>query len=597
MVTKTRLLLLALALSACHAPAPQGLPPSARARRVVLLSLDGLAAQRHQAMLARGAYRHPQGLAAFAKQGWCAARAIPPNPTLTSVSHATIATGALPQEHGIVANRFHLPGTPLGATVSGFDAPWEAEPLWAVLRRQGKKAGVVTFPGCDGTTPQRTAEFFMVYVNEPWARPRLLELPAPEGQAELEVTLAQRGQEHEVRFSLPLWRGAGSWQWEGVEVADAGGNRQVVRPGEWFPLAVSLPHPDGGSRTVGAWCLLQAVQQQPLAVRLYQGGFYALEASPRAFRELLEKQAGFWPGPPDDRALEATLAGKPGLSLEAYYQQLQRFSRFFTAATLATVQHMEFQLLLAYQPIVDEAEHALLVADQRQPGYTPELAATAEAFLHRVYLLADQAVGELAEALDLQRDALVVVSDHGMQPVWAQLAIPRLLADLGLCPPGETRNTLDPSCRIWAVPGGGVAHLYVNLAPADPFGLAQAKAREELLLQLTEALARLEAAGEPAIEAVIPRERAAPYGLAHPASGDCIVFPKPGVALGGAPQDPLWSAPPVPGMHGFLNHHPSMAAVFMARGAGLPRTVLPEAQLTQVAPLVLQLLASPAREQ
>jgi len=582
-------LLMLLLLGCPRTPAPP-LAPSAKAQRVVVVSLDGLAAERHNDLLAREVYRHPQGFAAFAQSGWLAPKAIPPNPTLTSVSHATIATGVLPQEHGIVANRFHLPGTPLGATVSGFDALWEAEPLWAVLRRLGKKAGVVTFPGCDGTTPQRTADFFMVYVNEPWARPKLLELSASEGKVELEVTLKAQGQEEKVRFPLALWPRDGGSRWEGLETTDARGNPQVVRPGDWFPLSVSLPHPDGGTRTVGAWCLLQAVHQEPPRVALYQGGFYALEATPRLYRELLEREAGFWPGPPDDRALAAAIEGKPGLTLEAYFQQLARFSRFFTAATLATVRHMDFQLLLAYQPIVDEAGHALLIKDPRQATFSEGMAHTSAEFLDRVYLLADQAVGQLAEALDLRKDALVVVSDHGMHPVWGQLNLARLLSDLGLCPPAQEPNALDPLCRIWVVPGGGVAHLYANLAQADPPGLLQATARGQLLLQVTEALARLEAAGEPAIEAVIPREKAAPYGLAHPAAGDLIVFARPGVGLGGLPRDPLWSNPSYAGMHGYLNHHPSMGAVFMARGAGLPPRRLPETPLTQVAPLVLQLL-------
>ncbi len=589
----SKLVLATLVFTSCHEP-PATLPPvRGRAQRVVLLSVDGLAATRHQRLLSTQAYRDPDGLARFAGGG-LAATAIPPNPTLTSVSHATIATGRLPQEHGIVGNRFHLPGTPLGATVSGFDHPWEAEPLWAAVHRRGGKVGVITFPGVDGTSAARRADFFMVYINRPAAPARMVELTTAdlEGSAlKVHVALEDGGKKETVTFSLRVVEDTGA---PALEVGE-GTEKRRVGVGEWFPLTVTRPHPDGGQKTLGSWCLLKALDLEPLRVVLYQGGFYALEAYPRTFRELVEREAGFWPGPPDDAALESGIAGKPGLSLAEYGQQLERFSRFFTAATLAAVRHMPFDLLLAYQPVVDEAQHALTLEDPRQPAYTPGLAATAQEFLDWTYLVADGAVGDLARALDLSRDALVVVSDHGISPVWAQVNLQTYLNQLGLCATTrqDQRMALAPDCTLWAVQGGGVAHLYANLATQEPTGLTTAGARHKLLLRATQALARLEAGGEPALEAVAPREQAEPWGLAHPGSGDLVVFPKLGVGLGGRLEDPLITAPPYAGMHGYLNHHPSMAAVFMARGAGVPQGPVASLPLTDVAPFVAKLLALP----
>ncbi|KDA52899.1 hypothetical protein EG19_08885 [Thermoanaerobaculum aquaticum] len=587
------LCLLALFLSSCQTPAPSSPGKGKKARRVVLLSLDGLAATRHRQLLEAQAYKDPEGLSSFSRYGFAPREAVPPNPTLTAVSHATIATAQLPQDHGIVANRFHLPVTPLGATVSGFDHPWQAESLWAAVRRQGGKVGVVTFPGCDGTTPERRADFFMVYVNQPASRPRWVELTAagPGETLQLEVSLNLRGQEEKVSFPLVVQSPAAGGGAPQLLVGD-GAQKQAVEVGQWFALRVKRPHPDGGEQTIGAWCLLVEIQLQPLRVVLYQGGFYAVEAQPRAFRELVEREAGFWPGPPDDRALEAGLRGERGLSLSQYGAQLARFSSFFTAATLAAVRHMDFDLLLTYQPVVDEAQHALLFTDPRQPGFSEGLSKTSGEFLDWTYQVADRAVGQLARALDLAQDALVVVSDHGIHPVWAQINLQALLEKEGLCGlrrEGE-RESLSPDCRLWAVQGGGVAHLYANLAAPEPTGLAAGPAREKLLLLATEALARLEAAGDKALEAVAPREKAQTWGLAHPYSGDLVVFPKPGIGLGGRPGDPLLSAPPYAGMHGFLNHHPSMAAVFLARGAGVPQKAPARVPLTQVAPFVTELL-------
>lgn len=586
------LLIIVTALWSCQSPGhnPQ---QQRKARRVVLLSLDGLAATRHHRLLSEGAYRDPEGLSRFATGGFAPRMALPPNPTLTSVSHATIATGSVPQEHGIVGNRFHLAGTPLGATVSGFDHPWQAESLWAAVRRQGGKVGVVTFPGCDGRSPERSADFFMVYTNQAAATPQWVELTDAHLRGEtltLEVPLLLENGEETARFAFRV-----------EPSPEPGGQPQLfllgetprgIRPGEWFSLTVQRPHRDGGQQTIGAWCLLKEVRTQPLRVVFYRGGFYAVEAYPRAFRELVEREAGFWPGPPDDRALEEGLHGRLGLSLAEYGQQLERFSGFFTAATLAAIREMGFDLLLTYQPVVDEAQHALLFTDPRQPGFSEGLAQTSAHFLDWTYQVADRAVGRLARALDLSRDALVVVSDHGIAPVWVQANLNALLVQHGLCATtrqGE-REGFSPACQLWAVQGGGVAHLYAHLQETEPTGLVASQAREKLLLAATEALARLEAAGEPALEAVAPREQAGAWGLDHPASGDLVVFPRPGVGLGGRLGDPLLGPPPYAGMHGYLNHHASMAGVFLARGAGVPHQSPHRVSLTQVAPFVAGLL-------
>lgn len=580
--------------TACLVNQPEK-PPNRPSRRVVLVSFDGLAAERHQRLVKERRYRDPEGLAAFYATGF-AAEAVPPNPTLTAVAHATIATGRLPHSHGIVGNRFHLPGNPAGATVSGFEQPWEAPSLWEVLGSRGKKVGVITFPGCDGTSPRRSADFFMMYTNQPHAPARFTVLE-PRGHGEeswhfsLEVKLQLSDSWEKLTFPIraraPREPG-GSWELQ-VGSGDRGG--QQVSLGDWFPLTVAVPHRDGGQQTVGAWCLVKEVRGFPPKLVLYQGAFYSLDAKPRAFRELVEREAGFWPGPPDDRALAEGLQGRMGLSLSEYGQQLERFASFFTAATRAAIEHMDFDLLLAYQPVVDEAQHALTVADPRQPIYTEGLSATASKFLDWTYLLADKAIGQLARALDFSRDTLVVVSDHGIQPVWLRANLQTWLLREGLCP-GQPGQPLSPQCQLWAVQGGGVAHLYLHLEDSEPTGLSTQARTSRLLLRAHEGLSRLEAAGEGLVEAMAPKEGLQVWGLAHPHSGDLVVFAKPGIVFGGRLGQPLYGPPPYAGAHGFLNHHPSMEAVFLARGAGVPHKVGGKKSLTEVAPFVLKLLGA-----
>ena len=589
--------------------------PRPPARRVVLLSLDGFGAERHRDNLRQGVYTDPDGVAAFAG-AYVVERAIPVNPTLTAASHASIASGAFPGVTGIVANVFKLPGTPIGQEVSGFDVPWGAEPLWQAFRRQGKRVGVLGFPGCDGTAPSRTADFGTTYVNTPFAGAHTLTfaasrfttvtLPAgwpsdsPARRTTFGVELTGAGLPAVATFTVTALDTTddGKADYDTLVVDDdadlTNGVLARVRAGEWFPLRLRAPHPDGGVRTVGGWCLLQALPADLDGVTVYRGGFYATEAYPRAFREALEAAAGFWPGPPDDRAVARREAGRDGITVPEMLVQMRRFSEYFTACATTAIERERFDLLLLYQPIVDEVEHRFLLVDPRQSDYTPARAAAARAAVTEAFRAGDRAVGELARGLDLTRDALVVVSDHGMAPVWESVQVNQLLQHAGLADAEKvgSRWRVAPSSRIVADAGGGCAHLYVNLegrerggvvGPADMAGVVQAAAV---------ALARAQVDGSNVVEKIVPRDGLAPFGLDSPASGDLVVFLSPGfsadsgIAAPGAP----WHAPAESnGRHGYLDTHAEMAAIWLARGAGVPRRRVAQESLTEVAAFVSRL--------
>ena len=365
----------------------------------------------------------------------------------------------------------------------------------------------------------------------------------------------------------------------------ANGVNARVRSGEWFPLRLRAPHPDGGSRTIGGWCLLQALPADLDGVAVYRGGFYATEAYPRAFREALEAAAGFWPGPPDDRAVARREAGREGLTAPEMLVQMRRFSEYFTACAKTAIDRERFDLLVLYQPIVDEVEHRFLLVDPRQPNYTPARAAAARAVVTEAFRAGDRAVGELARSLDLTRDALVVVSDHGMAPAWESVQVNQLLQDAGLADAEKvgSRWRVAPSSRMVAEAGGGCAHLYVNLEGREPGGVVGPADMAGMIQAAAVALARAQVDGSNVVETIIPREALAAVGLDAPASGDLVVFLHPGFGAGsgiGAPGAP-WHAPAESdGQHGYLAAHPEMTAVWVARGAGVPRRRVAEASLT-----------------
>jgi predicted AlkP superfamily phosphohydrolase/phosphomutase len=609
-----RVLLAALVAACAVRSAPPTTSRPVAARRVVLLSLDGLAAVHHRALLREGAYRDPDGLTAFEDGGYVVERALPAEPTLTAVSHASIASGAFPVKTGIVSNFFHLPGTPITQGVSGFNQAWGAESLWQSFRRQGKRVGVLTFPGCDDTVPSRTADFGMIYVNTPFARPREVVLTAsefaaaapppgsitfsPAKRATLSVALSGAGLPSVARFDLTAidTTDDGRVDYDTLVVAgdaDAGVIAKV-RAGAWFPLRLRLPHPDGGSRLLGGWCLLQTLPSDLSRVKFYEGAFFATEAYPREFREAVDAAAGFWPGPGDEPAVARASAGQDGLTLADYMEQTKRFSEFFTAAAKLAIARERFDLLMLYQPIVDEVEHQFLLVEPRQKGYSPAAAATDEGAVRGAFLLADHAVGDLARTLDLDHDALIVVSDHGMAPVWENIHVNQLLQQDGLAHGVQIDGhwRVSPSSQLVAYSAGGSSQLYLNLAGREVNGVVAPGDASAVIEAAASSLARLQVDGQDVVEAMFRRDQLGALGLDSPHAGDLVVFLTPGFAATsqiGAPGAPIHTPSDYYGQHGYRNTHPEVAAVWLARGAAVPGRRIGQESLTEVAAFVSHL--------
>ncbi len=141
--------LLAAGLAAVALCGALASPPEAR-RRVLLISFDAVAGQKLERLLADPSKLTAGGYRRIAARGVIAGRSVPPTPALTAVSHIVIATGALPQVTGIVSNTMLDRSKPFGTSISGFDAPIRADTLWEAARRQGKRVGVMLYPGADG---------------------------------------------------------------------------------------------------------------------------------------------------------------------------------------------------------------------------------------------------------------------------------------------------------------------------------------------------------------------------------------------------------------------------------------------------------------
>ncbi|MEA2465254.1 MAG: hypothetical protein QOJ98_3001 [Acidobacteriota bacterium] len=506
---------------------------TAVARRVVLLSFDGLGAD---------ALARQKNLPAFeqlAREG-ASARIINVNPTLTGPTHVAILTGADPQRTGIVSNRFHLPGTPAEQETRGMNVDADVETLVEAARRQGKRVGVVSFPTIDNRSPRRSADFGLVW-GTPVVPARLAELTSADFRREwVPPTWTERPQRR--RSFSPIMRARLEWSVPRVTRTDvdvvaydttddrtANYDTYFVESGErefdareWFPLSQQT-----SSGLHGSWSKVTRTTPA-LDVTIYWGPISRNEAWPESFRELLDEQAGFWPGAPEE-----ALAVEPGIFVE----QLERLAAYYTRAQTLAIERMPFDLLLAYQPQIDEASHQYLG--------TPD----ADRVIGAAFVAADRGLAAISDALD-PADALVVTGDHGLMAVEHEVLMNRLLAEQGFAP------------RWRAFTSGSVAQLYRSSAPDDSDAVVK-------MLTETGHFERIEKKS----------------ATSHRNSGDITATGYPGVAVSSRdePEQPH-------GHHGPLNTHRELHPVLFAYGTGVTPGPLGEISQTRIARYVAGLL-------
>jgi hypothetical protein len=524
-----------------HQPPELRFTPAGRAERVILLSFDGLGAD---------ALAHQADLPAFeqlARDGG-SARVIPVNPSVTSSTHVAILTGADPQRTGIVSNRFHLRGTPDRAAVRGMETEIEVETLVEAARRQGKRVGSVSFPTVDHATPARSADFGFAW-TQPLTKGQIVRLTRDDFRSEWVPPTWTTRPSRRPSFS-PVMRARIEWfvsnglrtdvdilaydtTDDRVENYDTYaielGTREIpIDPRGWFSVSRQA-----GTGLHGSWSkLLYATPS--LDVTLYWGPIHRTHAWPREFQTRLDEAAGFWPGAPDEEA---------EIDRETFLEQMERLASFYTAAQTFALSRMEFDLLLLYQPQIDEAAHAFLGSPE---GERP---------IRRAWEMSDRAVAAIVPLLDPRRDALIVTGDHGLVSSEREIRMNRLLADHGY---GE---------RWKAFTSGSVAHLYRFAGPDDSATLLD-------LLRRTDYFERVEGRS----------------GSHHRNSGDIIAFALPSVALSESAEPPVVATPARPGQHGGLNRHRELHAALLTWGAGAPRGVLGEIGQTQIARFVAGLL-------
>ena len=343
-------LLLFLALLSCApaapppavvAPALPSLVATSTAQRVVLLSFDGLGAD----LLAR-----QTGLPAFER----------------------------------------LAREGASAHVAG-DVDPAVESIIEIARRQGKRVGSVLFPSIDNSTASRSADFGLAW-SDPVVRGRVITLGRDDFKGEWVPPGWTPRPQRRTSFS-PIRRARLEWSvppqtrvdvdvvaYDNTDDQTENYDTLFLESGEfetapdargWFPISTRV-----NGVMHGSWSKVLAADRALSEVKIYWGPINRNEAWPASFAALLDEQAGFWPGAPDEK-----------LDPQTFTEQLVRLTEFLTRAQTTAMQRMPSDLLLLHQPVLDIDEHAY------------------------AFVAADHALDAIARLIDPARDAFIVTGD------------------------------------------------------------------------------------------------------------------------------------------------------------------------------------------
>ncbi len=236
------------------------------------------------------------------------------------------------------------------------------------------------------------------------------------------------------------------------------------------------------SHLYGSWSKVLHIDRFTGALRFYRGEINRLHAYPDVFEDRLTEAIGPWPGEPDRAVADWWLDLAQGVDLDTFIEQGERLNRYFDRMTEWVLAEEEADLILAYHSTLDVYLHGSLITDELQWAYSPGRALAASEGLKRMGRSIDRSVASLWRLLDPERDALVVVSDHGQIPIFEIVRPNRALADAGLVKlvEEEGRPRVAPDTPMIAVTSGAMIHLYLNLAGREPGGVVTMAEAPEL---------------------------------------------------------------------------------------------------------------------
>lgn len=589
-------------------------------RKAIVVAWDGIVPSFAKEMMARGLLPNLQQLL---DGGSYADDVLAATPSKTAVGFASLWTGASPRVTGISGNR--LPRAPaqqftILETNLGFSgAALRAEPLWDSASRAGLRvvtlhaplSGDKTLGGLHIQGYNRTATFNGV-IDGRKAKIRLAanwqNLPASHlapleasfslsggsfyglliddpddptaGYDTMLVTASRDGQDSKARLK-PGRAGTG-----GLELWSAEVETKVAESAAFTYLRLFHLQNDGGD------------------FLLYFTAPVRDNFAPASVLQELKAAAGMFVGNGgsfayQQGALGTTLAqGGDGTAEARYLETVEFVTRHFNLSAGWVLATQAWDLLLAYSPFPDEAEHIWRGhLDSTLPGHRPELAAKLKPYLESVYQQADKFLG-LFLAQRRSDTVVALISDHGMEGVGRWVAINRALQASGL-QFLDAQGRVDLSRTKAFYPSISNGYLLINTT-ARKSGIVAPAERGSVVRELQRALFGLRDGDRPVVAALADAQIVgAGLGIGGETGGDIYIELARGYDFDSviAPGPVVMQREPI-GNHGYSPLRPAMRTMMVFNGPGVsPGGKLSNVSLTDFAPTLARLLAIPAPAQ
>ena len=294
-------------------------------------------------------------------------------------------------------------------------------------------------------------------------------------------------------------------------------------------------------------------------------------------------------------ALGPTLPNGGAGAAEARYLETISFAqRQLTETNRWALEHLPWDLFVAYTPFPDEAEHMWRgFLEPSLPGFRIDVADRLRPFLQEVYRMSDELLGRLM-TYRTERTVVALISDHGMEGTHKLVAINKLLQESGLLATDQKgRVDIARTKAIYAPMNNG--YLLINSTDRKD-GIVAPEERRDVVRRLRELLLEIRDGDRQVVTAVHDAQiDGESRGIGGESGGDLYLDFLPGYE-----PDPKLGAVELiakrepHGMHGFNPIKPSMRTLMVLNGPGVRSGQrLRDVRLIDFAPTLAELLGIP----
>jgi hypothetical protein len=295
-----------------------------------------------------------------------------------------------------------------------------------------------------------------------------------------------------------------------------------------------------------------------LELTLYHIAAQPVMAQPVALGQEVIERFGFCPPLPDPNTV-----AQGRLSPAAFRELASLRAAWTMRAATYVYETYRPHLLMVRQEALSPSEQALLLTDDRQPGYSPARAAEFADHRRTVAAAVDDGLDSLLAAIDLNYAAILIVSEYGVAPAHTEVNVTAAVRPVWQWL-AQVDGGLLPSR---ALPEVHVEGAFLSIE-VERDGKERRLATEALIREL--AALTDPRTGQRVLARVSRRRDAGPWATAWPCPGDIVAQAAPGYTLTAAPgARDIFSDTPVYGQMGYSIDQPAMHGTLVAAGRGV----------------------------